>query len=367
MRSKMRQEVWLLNTSRAGSQGSMARYANDVAAAIELADVNEQWVVRKVAVDDGKTAPALEHTRFSTWIRHMRLRLAVSKLRPPRDAIIHILDGSYSYLAAAFPGRKRVITAHDLIPMRQMEHELGEIKVSRPAKWLINRSLAQIRCADCVIAVSHSTQEDLIALAKLPSENIHVAHNAVALNKQHNDSKPCPPEILHVGNNAFYKNRPGVLRIFQHIRRSEDVVLRVVGPLPSSATREWLEKSGLSPFVKFESDLEENELVQAYQTASLFLFPSLYEGFGWPPLEAMANGCPVVCSSEGSLPEVGGDAALMAPAIEETLLADHCIRLLQDEDLRAACIRRGYEQASRFSLQTMGEKLLVAYEQAAAG
>ena len=78
--------------------------------------------------------------------------------------------------------------------------------------------------------------------------------------------------------------------------------------------------------VAYEVDVEvidpgDDELIGLYRGASLFLFPSLYEGFGWPPLEAMACGCPVVCSTEGSLPEVVGDAALTAPAADEAALA----------------------------------------------
>jgi glycosyltransferase involved in cell wall biosynthesis len=93
----------------------------------------------------------------------------------------------------------------------------------------------------------------------------------------------------------------------------------------------------------------------------VFLFPSIYEGFGWPPLEAMACGCPVVCSSSASLPEVVGDAALTAAVDDEAGLARLCGMVLSDRVLAESLIARGKQRASEFTLERMGKQLVDVY------
>ena len=111
-------------------------------------------------------------------------------------------------------------------------------------------------------------------------------------------------------------------------------------------------------------DPTDHVLRHAYAECSLLLFPSLYEGFGWPPLEAMANGCPVVCSDAASLPEVVGDAALQARADDVARLAEQCFRVLTDSDLSTALSEKGMQRAKQFSIERMGRDLITAYEDA---
>jgi len=98
--------------------------------------------------------------------------------------------------------------------------------------------------------------------------------------------------------------------------------------------------------------------------AALLLFPSIYEGFGWPPLEAMACGCPVVCSTAGSLPEVVGDAAFKCNVEDYEQMAKNCIAVLEDAGLAGELVQKGYEQIKKFSLERMGRELLSVYMKA---
>ena len=102
--------------------------------------------------------------------------------------------------------------------------------------------------------------------------------------------------------------------------------------------------------------------VQLYKQAELLLFPSLYEGFGWPPLEAMAHGCPVVCSTAGSLPEVVGKAALTCSPTDIDGLTQAVSRLLQNPELKNDLMARGTSNLQRFSLHRMGSQLVSLYE-----
>jgi glycosyltransferase involved in cell wall biosynthesis len=170
--------------------------------------------------------------------------------------------------------------------------------------------------------------------------------------------------VLHIGNDGFYKNRAGVVRVFAAVRKIHVAKLVLAGAPPEQALVELIASLSLRDDVKFVTDPDDATLLQLYRSASVFLFPSLYEGFGWPPLEAMACGCPVVCSTAGSLPEVVGDAALTAAAADEVGLAQHCISLLEDPELARAMAEKGRAWVGSFTLERMRSDLLAAYERA---
>jgi len=169
------------------------------------------------------------------------------------------------------------------------------------------------------------------------------------------------PVVLHVGHNAAYKNRVGVLRVGALVARELPVRLVLAGPAPSPVLCQLVADLGLGDCVDWRCDVSDAEMQALYQQAGVFLFPSLYEGFGWPPLEAMAAGTPVVCSNVASLPEVVGDAALVAAPDDYIQLAQHCLDVLGQPDLRRDLVRRGLQNAGHFSLQRFGEQLAAVY------
>jgi glycosyltransferase involved in cell wall biosynthesis len=167
--------------------------------------------------------------------------------------------------------------------------------------------------------------------------------------------------MLQIGS-IFYKNLPGILRVLRRMRKDGiDVRVVRVGPALAGEERALAEKLAVLDHVVDLPPVPDGQLSALYNAVDLLLFPSLYEGFGWPPLEAMASGTPVVCSRAGSLDEVVGDAALTADPDDVEALAWHASSVLADETLRATLVRRGLAHAAKFSWDRTAEQMLGIY------
>jgi glycosyltransferase involved in cell wall biosynthesis len=175
------------------------------------------------------------------------------------------------------------------------------------------------------------------------------------------------PLILQVGG-QFYKNIPGVVRVLARLRR-DGIDARVVriGRALAGEERAVAERLGVLGSVIELGRVSDDEMPALYNAVDLLLFPSLYEGFGWPPLEAMASGTPVVSSRAGSLDEIVGDGALTADPADIDALAGHVAALLSDGDLRARVIARGLAHAARFSWDRTAAEMIGAYRTVLAG
>jgi glycosyltransferase involved in cell wall biosynthesis len=364
--------VLLVETHVPGARGSMPRYADLVARALGRDD-GKGWNVAatRLQLAIPRRLSQWLPGSLATWPNHLWLMLTGPvRIRRADAALVHILDGSYAYLAHGVRGLPVIATVHDLIP-----------HINNQGSWiasrLVKRSISGLRRCAQLLADSSSTASDLREHADVAAERIRVAPLALSPEfvraaaermPRHRDQVtnklPC---VLHVGNNAAYKNREGVLRIFAAVRKALPLSLVMAGPPPGRVLRELVRNLALEDEVSFEIDPDDTRLVDLYSEAALFLFPSLYEGFGWPPLEAMACGCPVVCSSAGSLPEVAGPAALSAPAAEEHRLAELCISILEDGRIAAQLSARGLEWSRQFSLERMRADLLQAYQAALVG
>lgn len=299
----------------------------------------------------------------SMWAHHLwRLRNARRVLaRHPAD-LYHWLDGSMAaFIPRSFRSRS-VVTVHDLIPLMQLRGELPG-RPSLPAAWLIRRGVRILRECASLCAVSRATRADLARLAGI-TEGV-----AVVLVSFRTLPPPEPVSgldlpakyIFHLGNNASYKNRAGVVEVFSRLREFADLHLVLAGPPP---TPELFAAAARLKRVHFVGPVGDGPLSELYRRAALLLFPSRYEGYGSPVLEAMALGCPIVCSTAPSLAEVAGDAALFAPAEDFDALAAQCRSLLSDEFLRRQMIERGQARAASFDIATMGKSLMEWYKKA---
>lgn len=392
--------VLLISTADPERPGSMRRYGELVERALEGDSPDG---VRPL-VAHASIAPAsgpCRAGRLANGLHHGACAWRV--LQAVREAgadIVHILDGSHAYLATLLPRRQRVVASvHDLIPVLTAGGELPGPRPSPAGRLLWGLSLRGLRRCAHVLANSAWTAGDLRRIAGLRQDRVTVAHlPAPGSGPDHTGGKgvlwsgvaaagglPCRAEIalrrsggtapaeaalhaagsaamiLHVGHNAAYKNREGVLRVASLVLREHAVRLVLVGPPPTPALRVLASELGLGHAAEWRCDVGDAELQTLYREAAIFLFPSLYEGFGWPPLEAMSAGTPVVCSNAASLPEVVGDAALTAGPGDHERLARHCLDLLTQPALRAALVRRGHENVKRFTLERFAEQLLAAY------
>jgi glycosyltransferase involved in cell wall biosynthesis len=160
----------------------------------------------------------------------------------------------------------------------------------------------------------------------------------------------------------FYKNIVGVLRVLERLRKGglEVRLVRVGRPL-AGADAALADQLGVRGAVVELGALPDRDVPALYNAVDLLLFPSLYEGFGWPPLEAMASGTPVVCSRAGSLDEVVGDAALTADPEDVDALTWHAAAALTDRTVRARLIERGLDWTRQFNWDRTAEQMIGVY------
>jgi len=299
----------------------------------------------------------------SMWFHHLWRAIHARRLLKCANAdIYHLLDGSMCGFVPSEFRNRTVVTVHDLIPALQRCGELPE-RPSLPAAWLIRRTLRALPDVAGIASDSAHTLQDLQRLAGASMEGpvIPLALRSFSEQTVAGRQVMLPSRyILHVGNNARYKNREGVLEAFLRLQDLDDLHLIMAGPEPDFALRQ--KAKGLKR-ISFQVDTPDDVLRKLYDGASLLLFPSLYEGFGMPVLEAMAAGCPVVCSDGGSLPEVAGDAALRAPAGDGDALARHCRALLGDPRLRDELVARGLKHAAKFTMERFSCDLHTWYRQ----
>jgi glycosyltransferase involved in cell wall biosynthesis len=330
-----------------------------------------------VRVDRVNLAPrSSELRRYSRKLRNVVHHLTIMRRarrlsrRVVRD-VYHVVDGSHAYVSRWLPSQKAVVTTHDVIPLLQATGHFSVEPPGRFAQWLIHRSLAGVNRSAKIIAVSQCTANDLIRLAKTPPERVIVIPLALspllcpdgkqALPSWDARNRCMPSFVLHVGNNGFYKNRFGAIRIFNRVRQHIPIHMKLVGPPPNEELCRFIQEQRLERLVEFIVDPDDITVAELYRTARLLLFPSIYEGFGWPPLEAMASHCPVVCTRAGSLAEVVGDAALIGDPQDEAGLAELCIRVLQDRTLADLIVAKGIARVQRFSLEKLRAQVSAVY------
>ena len=173
--------------------------------------------------------------------------------------------------------------------------------------------------------------------------------------------------LLYLGSNKPHKNLPRLIRAFAAATPQSpgtDLVIAGAWDPRSPEARQLVVELGLEDAVRFLPNVLNADLPALYAGATAFVFPSLYEGFGLPVLEAMACGAPVACSNTSSLPEVAGEAAVLFDPVDVTEMATAISRLLNDEGLRERLRERGRQQASTFTWQRTAELTLIAYRQA---
>jgi glycosyltransferase involved in cell wall biosynthesis len=262
---------------------------------------------------------------------------------------------------------RRVATLHDLTPL------LFPAMHPRTRVWGY-KLMARIclRRSDRVIVVSDATRRDLISSGLVDARAVITVPNGVAAGFSPGTSDPSflaqqnlsRPYVLTVGVLEPRKNHVLLLKALQTlIRQGHDLDLIIIGRRGWrwSNPLELAEFESLRSRVRILTDVSEDAIRVYYRHAAIFAYPSLYEGFGLPILEAMACGTPVVCSATSSLPEVGGDAALYADPHNATEFAQQLERLLCDSALKRTMIARGVERAAQFSWRRTALRTLEVY------
>jgi glycosyltransferase involved in cell wall biosynthesis len=275
-----------------------------------------------------------------------------------------------------------VLTVHDLL-----EHMYGSRNASsmrRSMHFYMTRRV--LRRAARVIAVSQFTKNEIEKLLAIPDDRIEVVYNAIDERFLHGHASDADremiaqrylvnyPFILYAGAIRPHKNVVRIIEAFSALKSElqkeqqfPDLKLIIIGDDLSShpRVRRTVVRSGVQNDVRFLGFVPIEVLRIFYDVAKVFVFPSLYEGFGLPPLEAMAHGTPVVTSNTSSLPEVAGNAALLVNPENVFEIRRALQRVLIDPVLRAQMKQRGYEQAQRFSWISSVSRILEIYREVA--
>lgn len=303
--------------------------------------------------------------RLSVLLAYL-FRVSMDSWIPPSD-IFHATDHLLPPLKCT-----TVFTIHDLIFRFYPEYHLPL------NRWYLSLMLPRfMRRADAIIAVSENTKSDAARLLDISPDTIAVIHEGV--NQSYRPitdprqleavrAKYLLPQhfILYLGTIEPRKNLPTLLEAYRLLLDRD----RTKPTLVIAGRKGWLYQPvfdrvrdlGLDTQVLFTDYIESSDLPALMSAAELFVFPSLYEGFGLPPLEAMACGTPVICSNTSSMPEVVGDGGLLFNPRDVSACADAMERVLKDDNLRAGLRARGLSQAARFTWERTARETLEVYE-----
>jgi glycosyltransferase involved in cell wall biosynthesis len=304
--------------------------------------------------------------RFYFW-EQIRLPLEV------RGARIDLLH-SAANTTCLFRTGPTVVTIHDTKAL--------ELSTGRLYGDLYNRTLQPyaLRRADRIICDSEFTRKCLLERVSVDPETVHVVHLGISDRFRHSPDASASEStlrrlgiteefILFAGGESSPKNISNLLRAFAVIKERTDNPVSLV--VPGIRTASILHKhqdearaAGISESTIFPGYVDDDTLVHLYNRAVLLAYPSLWEGFGFPPLEAMACGLPVAASNATSVPEVVGNAAVLFDGTNPMEMADAIQRVLVDHNLRMELRQRGFQRASQFQWSKTAERTLAVYEAA---
>jgi len=294
-------------------------------------------------------------------------RLA-SQIRNEPD-IIHITNQNFARYAL-FRSRPFIVTVHDLI-----RFYIRFIPEKNLEKLFLKLDIFGLKHAAHIIAVSQHTKKDIMKYLMIPEDRITVIYNGI----NHFTYKPYQqrmldePFIIYVGSERPRKNLNRLLEAFAIVKKDfPKLRLIKIGESGRSSTFhsntiEKLHRLGIEDSVLFVEYVSDTYLAHYYSCAEMLVYPSLYEGFGLPPLEAMACGCPVVASNTSSLPEVVGDAGILVNPYDMIELAQAMKRVLSDKYLRDEMKNKGLQRAGRFCWNRAAEQTMAVYQKVADG
>jgi len=370
---------------------SMPKYANWLRKGMEKREFEvEEWTASPV-FSDYKVSTTLkkwlgyidQYIIFPKWVKR--------KLKEQDPNILYVFtDHALGPWVPLVKGYKHVIHCHDFLAQKSALGLIPENLTGRTGKIYQNYIRRGYRRGMNFIAISKKTKADLLAFLEYPKDRrVEVVYNGLnqpflpnndlhGIRIQLSQNTGIALEngyLLHVGGNQWYKNRLGVVRLYDawRLQTKENLPLLLIGPQPNNILRNEWDASKYREDIHFLTDKPDEFVRQVYAGASLFLFPSLAEGFGWPIAEAMASGCLVLTTDEAPMTEVGGDAAFyfsrMPRSNEERSrwekkvaeLIDKVLTLSETE--KGDCISKGLEQVKLFDSNQALDRIATIYRE----
>jgi glycosyltransferase involved in cell wall biosynthesis len=367
--------ILLIGNYSADQQESMQRFATMMfrgltAEGVAAELIQPQPFLGRIVVAGPFVAKWLGYLdKFLFFPRQLRRKLAAG------FDLVHICDHSNAMYCAHVGERPAIVTCHDLLAVRGALGEETGCPASATGKYLQHWIVSGLRQASAVACASSATLRDAerVVGQRNGRPQLLLIHHGInypyrkqsvdrahALLSQIEGLDRSRPFALHVGSNLRMKNREGVLRIFALTKDGWDGQMVIAGQKLTPELRSLAEQLGLRERV-VEVAGPDNELLEAlYSTALVLLYPSRFEGFGWPIIEAQACGCPVICSDHEPMSEVGGNAALTVDVDDEPAMARALLRMT-DPAKRAFWSEKSLSNAERFRAKEMIARYIELY------
>ena len=293
--------------------------------------------------------------------------------------VVHILDHSNAVYARYLKRIPHIVTCCDLLAIRSAFGEFKENMVGWTGRQFQKRILRGINTARKIACISEATVKNLLRISNLKPKDILLIYMGLnypyspmeregAINHLKSlgiDTEK--PFLLHLGKNQWYKNRIGLLRIFKELVQLQgvsDIHLVCAGKDPlTKVMRRYLKDNNIEHKVFEIVSPQDEELRALYSLAVALLYPSLYEGFGWPIIEAQACGCPVFTSNRPPMTEAGGEAAVYFDPTDPQAAASMIAATLKDKQKLLQLRQAGFLNVKRFSAQEMVNNYVRIYQE----
>ena len=356
--------------------GGIGRYASALAGSLSEIDRKNDYLLLFTNLDGADvvtTSPRVKKARFDCGMIDETFDQILLPVELGGEKV-DLYHGTCFSIPVAKSVNRRVATVHDVVFKRH-----PELVDPRLAGFLDRATEFSVLAADAVITVSEFSKREMVELYGARPEKVHVIPNGV----ERRFFKSVPenrkeavrrrfglPErfVLYVGSLEEKKNTPRLLGAWSIVRKKlpegDRVLVLVGGPggKKYDPTAD-VQRLGVGSSVRLIGRVDEDDLHALYASAECFVYPSLYEGFGLPVLEAMASGAPTVVSNSSSLPEISGDAAVLVDPMSAEAIADGVVKLLTDEELRTQLSKWGRARARRFSWEDCARATLDIYQQ----